>query len=159
RTLYAETPSHHVDWSAGSVRLLGEPVAWAGNGHARRAGVSSFGISGTNAHVIVEEAPLGEPLARESTRAARPACWPVLVSGKTEGALRAQAERLRAHLEARADLEIGDVAYSLAVTRTHFERRAVVVAKDKDALVRGLDALVQGNAAADLLLGHARGDG
>ena len=96
RTLHAEAPSPHVDWSAGTVQLLTEEVAWARNGHPRRAGVSSFGISGTNAHAIVEEAPPVE--GGDKTAVASPIAWPVLLSSRSEGALRAQAARLRAHL-------------------------------------------------------------
>ena len=61
KTLHAEEASPHVDWSSGTVRLLSDARPWARNGHLRRAGVSSFGVSGTNAHVILEEAPPADP--------------------------------------------------------------------------------------------------
>ena len=88
-----------------------------------------------------------------------PAAFPVLVSGKTEASLRAQAERLRAHLDAHPDLGLADVAYSLALTRTHFERRAVVVAKSRAPLLDALAALAEGNSAADVVLGETKGLG
>nr|QDA77044.1 polyketide synthase [Jahnella sp. MSr9139] len=157
KTLHAETPSTHVDWSPGTVRLLSQPTPWPTNGHPRRAGVSSFGVSGTNAHLLLEEAPLAEPIAPVE-KAASP--WsPLPVSGRTPAALRAQTERLRAHLDAHPDLGLGDVAYSLAVTRTHHEQRAVVVARDRAALLDALGALAEGHPAPDLVLGEARAQG
>jgi pimaricinolide synthase PimS1 len=135
RTLHADARSPHIDWSAGRVELLTEARPWAANGHPRRAGVSSFGISGTNAHVIVEEAPASADTAAE--RPAAPAL-PVLLSGRTDAALRAQASRLREHLEARPDLALVDVAAALASERTHFEERAALVATDRAALIAGL---------------------
>src|SRR5207302_1738575 len=97
QTLHADVPSSHVDWSAGSVRLLSEPVPWPDD-RVRRAGVSSFGVSGTNAHVIIESAPEA-PLSRESG-ARELTAW--TVSGHTPEALRGQAERLLSHVGAAA---------------------------------------------------------
>ena len=86
-TLHVDVPSPHVDWTAGSVSLLTEAQPWAPNGHARRAAVSSFGISGTNAHVIIEESPSVEPA--ESV-AAQPSVVPWVLSAKSAAALEAQ---------------------------------------------------------------------
>ncbi|MGK4008526.1 amino acid adenylation domain-containing protein [Sorangium sp. So ce1036] len=165
RTLHADTPSPHVDWSPGTVRLLTEPRPWPDHGRPRRAGVSSFGISGTNAHVLLEQAPAdgapaapARPLAAPPQPLAAPPPWlPLLVSGTTEAAVRAQAERLRAHLEAHPDLALVDIASSLATTRSHFARRAVVVASERAVLPGALGALAQGSAAPELVLGEARG--
>ncbi len=159
-TLHVDAPTPHVDWDGGEVRLLTEPVEWSGGEHPRRAGVSSFGISGTNAHVILEEAPApaesersGEP--QESPLPAVPLC----LSARGEGALRGQAERLRAHLAERPGLEPVDVAFSLAVGRAQLEHRAVVVGGDRDALMGGLDALAAGEPAPGVVRGRARGAG
>jgi acyl transferase domain-containing protein/acyl carrier protein len=158
RTLHAGHPSPHVDWSAGTVRLLNEAVAWPGNGRARRGGVSAFGLGGTNAHVILGEAP-AEPAAPEGPEgpegpAVAAVAVPALVSGRSERALRAQAGRLQAHLVSHPELELADVAYSLATTRSHFEYRAVVVARDAAALREGLQAVAGQQPAAGVVAGQ-----
>ncbi|WP_394839492.1 type I polyketide synthase [Pendulispora rubella] len=143
RTLHAETPSPHIDWSSGSLRLLNEPIPWASNGHPRRAAVSSFGLSGTNAHLILEEAPhLESSLAPKASSASVPQPLPLLLSAKSETALRAQAGRLREHLIQHPDVPLHDVAYSLATTRHHFERRAALISRDRDELLVSLQAVV-----------------
>ena len=159
RTLHADSPCPHVDWSPGTVRLLTEPTPWPTHGHPHRAGVSSFGVSGTNAHVIVEQAPPVEPPVQAEPPATLPSALAVLVSGNTEAALQAQAERLRDHLVLHPDLRLVDVAYSLATTRSHFERRAVVVVSDRAALLDALGALAQGHPAPDVVLGEAQIEG
>ncbi|WP_212747350.1 type I polyketide synthase [Streptomyces montanus] len=144
RTLHVGEPSSHVDWSAGAVRLLNEPVVWPELGRARRAGVSSFGLSGTNAHVILEAAP-EEETASESAGA--PGVLPVVpwvVSARSREALGAQAGRLLAHAEAHPELDPLDVGLSLATTRTAFEHRAVALGADRQALVAGLETLACG---------------
>ncbi|MFL6129697.1 MAG: type I polyketide synthase, partial [Mycobacteriales bacterium] len=138
RTLHVDAPSPHVDWDAGQVRLLTEAEQWRANGRPRRAGISSFGISGTNAHLILEEAP---PAAEEPAEPAPTRPLPVLLSGKDEVAVRAQAERLRSHLAARPELDLADVGFSAATTRAQFDRRAAVVAADRDELLAGLAGL------------------
>ncbi|MEU8470100.1 SDR family NAD(P)-dependent oxidoreductase, partial [Streptomyces sp. NPDC029006] len=126
KTLHVDEPSPKVDWSAGAVELLTESREWPTvEGRPRRAAVSSFGLSGTNAHVILEAARTETP----ADRAAAPdAVVPLLVSGMSPEAVRAQAEALVAHLDSARDVPLTDVAYSLATTRTHFDHRAVVVA-------------------------------
>ncbi|WP_433859775.1 type I polyketide synthase [Streptomyces kronopolitis] len=136
QTLHAATPTTAVDWSAGAVQLLTESRPWQSEGRPRRAGVSSFGISGTNAHVILEEA---EAEAEPEVRGAAPeGPVPLLLSGRSEQAVRDQAEALRAHLLRRPADEPSEVARSLATTRTVFAHRAVVVGETREAL---LDAL------------------
>ncbi|MFC4469421.1 type I polyketide synthase, partial [Streptomyces xiangluensis] len=142
-TLHADTPSSHVDWSAGEVRLLTEATDWPETGRPRRAAVSSFGISGTNVHTVLEQAPESEsPTAPEDLEPAGP--LPVLVSARTDDALRAQATRLLALAEERTDLPVDALAAGLALHRSSFERRAAVVAYDRDELLRGLRALRDG---------------
>ncbi|KOT60338.1 hypothetical protein ADK43_14935 [Streptomyces rimosus subsp. rimosus] len=154
RTLHLDEPTGHVDWSEGNARLLAEPEPWPSADRPRRAAVSSFGISGTNAHVILEQAPAqdAEPAPEPD---ARPGVLPLVLSARTEEALRAQAERLGRHLRDRADLEPAAVARALASSRTLMEHRAVVVADDREALLSGLDALAAGRTATGLAGGVA----
>ncbi|MFA1538207.1 SDR family NAD(P)-dependent oxidoreductase [Actinomadura monticuli] len=145
-TLHAARPTPDVDWDGGGVRLLTEPVPWPRGERPRRAAVSSFGISGTNAHVIVEEAPAAEP-APPAAPAAPPAAdglvaWPL--SGRTPRALAAQAEALASHLAERPEDAAADVAVALATTRTPFEHRAVLLGTGRDDLCAGLAALAGG---------------
>ncbi|MFE6668320.1 type I polyketide synthase [Streptomyces sp. NPDC057697] len=145
RTLHVEEPSPHIDWSAGEVRLLGEQMVWPESGGARRAGVSSFGFSGTNAHVILEEAP-----ARSADEGAVESSLPVVpwvLSGASPEALRAQAARLGSFVAGRAELRPVDVAFSLATTRGALEHRAVVIGTERDELLTALNALTESFAA------------
>ncbi|WP_049576961.1 type I polyketide synthase, partial [Streptomyces sp. SBT349] len=127
RTLHVEEPSSHIDWSAGAVELLTETMPWPETGEPRRAGVSSFGFSGTNVHVVLEQAPAPD-LAEEEPEPEAPASprvLPWVLSARSEGALREQAVRLG---ECVGDGVDGvDVGWSLGVTRSVFEHRAVVV--------------------------------
>ncbi|MEB3981643.1 type I polyketide synthase [Mycobacterium sp. 663a-19] len=152
-TLHVDEPSPHVDWSTGSVSLLTEARPWKGEpGRPRRAGVSSFGISGTNAHVIIEAVPNEEPAEPEPRPKAPVLPWPV--SAKSPSALRSQAARLAAHLRAHEDLDIADVAWSLA-GRSTFEHRAVIVGSDRDGLLSGLDELAGDDLAGSIVRGAA----
>ncbi|WP_413805521.1 type I polyketide synthase [Streptomyces sp. OE57] len=148
RTLHVKEPTPHVDWTAGAVELLTEAREWPAGERVRRAGVSAFGISGTNAHLILEEppaAPPAEPAAEpEPEPSVRTDVVPWVVSGRTEGALRAQAERLRSYVAARPELDPVDVGYSLALTRSAFGRRAAVVGRDQKELLSGLEQLATG---------------
>ncbi|MFD5048702.1 type I polyketide synthase, partial [Streptomyces sp. NPDC058382] len=128
RTLHVSEPSTRINWGSGAVELLTEPRAWPETGRARRAGVSSFGISGTNAHVILEQAPVETgPLAEEAPQAV-PAVVPWPVSARTEAALDAQLDRLRSFVAERPGLSPADIGLSLAESRSHFEHRAVLLA-------------------------------
>ncbi|MCX4902869.1 type I polyketide synthase [Streptomyces sp. NBC_00878] len=142
RTLHADEPTPFVDWSAGTVRLLAEARPWSDEAGPRRAGVSSFGVSGTNAHVILEQAPREEaaPDAPDGT----PGVLPALLSAKSATALRAQAGRLLSHLTANPALPADTVSRSLALGRTPLGRRAAVLAADRDTLLVGLTALAEG---------------
>ncbi|HTF52788.1 MAG TPA: beta-ketoacyl synthase N-terminal-like domain-containing protein [Pseudonocardia sp.] len=167
RTLHAEQPSPHVDWSAGNVKLLTEPVAWTTNGRPRRAGVSAFGVSGTNVHAILAEAPIAEaddPATevpdglepphedpRLPVLTAPTAAW--LVSARSSAALVAQAGRLAEFVTTRPELDVVEVAWSLATTRSTFEHRAVVTGAGQDELLAGLTALAAGEPAGSVTSG------
>ncbi|MGW9432931.1 acyltransferase domain-containing protein, partial [Streptomyces decoyicus] len=165
-TLHLDAPSPHVDWSAGTVRLLTTGQPWEANGQVRRAGVSSFGISGTNAHVIVEQPPAEAPEAPEAPespaapdtrldaaesgdaegadgdRRGQPVV-PWVVHGRTPEALRAQAAALATHLDSLPDVAPYDVAHSLLTTRAALEHRAVLIGADHAALLADLRSVAE----------------
>ncbi|MCG6495744.1 type I polyketide synthase, partial [Kitasatospora sp. A2-31] len=151
RTLHVDEPTPHVDWTSGAVELLTEAREWpASPERPRRAGVSSFGISGTNAHVILEEAPTAET----PVKGAGLPVVPVVVSAKSGAALREQAERLRAHLIADPAASVTDVGFSSVVSRAQLDSRGVVVASGRDELLAGLAGLAAGNPAAHVVEGR-----
>ncbi|QNP70792.1 SDR family NAD(P)-dependent oxidoreductase [Streptomyces roseirectus] len=155
KTLHVDEPSSHVDWAAGAVSLLTERVEWPEVGRARRAAVSSFGVSGTNAHVILEQAPVVE----EAPAAEVGGVVPWVLSGKTEGALRAQAARLLAFVDATPGVNSVDVGFSLAAGRAGFEHRAAVVGGDAVSRRAGLVALAEGRSVAHVVSGRVVGEG
>ncbi|MFC8147843.1 beta-ketoacyl synthase N-terminal-like domain-containing protein, partial [Streptomyces paradoxus] len=146
KTLHVDVPSDQVDWSEGDVELLTEARAWPETGRPRRAGVSSFGLSGTNAHVIIEQAPEEEGEAAEAAvvGGAGPVSVPVLVSAKSAAGVSAQAARLVAWLEGRPELSLEGVARSLAVERVAFEHRAAVTGAGRGEVLSGLRAVAEG---------------
>ncbi|MEU2826753.1 beta-ketoacyl synthase N-terminal-like domain-containing protein, partial [Streptomyces bacillaris] len=143
-TLHLEELSSHVDWTAGTVVVPAESVVWPETGRVRRAGVSSFGISGTNAHLIVEQAPEVEVEVEAevgsegggSGSVSGPVLW--LLSGRSDGVVREQAARLAGRVGGDPGVSVGDVGWSLAVGRGRFDRRVVVVGGDREELVAGL---------------------
>nr|BAO66541.1 type I polyketide synthase [Streptomyces sp. MJ635-86F5] len=153
KTLHVDAPTPQVDWSSGAVELLTEARPWPEvDGRPRRAGVSSFGISGTNAHVVIEQAPTGEAIP-ERAAVAGPVVVPV--SAKSPGALRDQARRLHALAASDAAPAAADLGYSQATTRTAFEHRAVVVGAGREEVVAGLAALADGVASEQAVTGRA----
>ena len=174
RSLHVREPSPHVDWSAGQVQLLAEQVPWPAGESPRRAGVSAFGISGTNAHVIIEEARhvgpgavSGSPDGGEASAAATadrqapvlvggPSAW--LISGRTESALAAQAGRLAGFVRDRPELSPADVAWSLATTRSMFAHRAVVMGGSRAELLTELDTVAAKRPTSRVVSGVARGN-
>ncbi len=158
RTLHVDEPSPHVDWSAGAVELLTEARPWESDGRPRRAAVSSFGISGTNAHVILEEAPPVQGETEEEAATPLPVV-PWVLSARGEGALRAQAERLAGYVAGRDDLSPLDVGFSLATARSVFEHRAVVVGRDREELLSGLATVVSRGCERPPVGGHFRCSG
>ncbi|MEV2255474.1 type I polyketide synthase [Streptomyces sp. NPDC050147] len=157
RTLHAEQPNPGVDWSSGAVSLLTRSRPWPPTGRPRRAGVSSFGISGTNAHVVIEQPPVeksgagaaarpdsGTTVTQVPARSAPATAVPFPVSARSAPALRAQAQRLHAYVAERPGTDLLDLGFSLATTRAHFEHRAVPVAGDREELLASLEALAEG---------------
>jgi acyl transferase domain-containing protein len=156
-TLYFDGPTPHVDWAAGDVRVLSEARAWPDVSRPRRAGVSSFGISGTNVHLILEQADPAEDGLREDPLGPQAHDGPLLfpVSAKSPAALRAQAAALRTHLD-NHEVRPLDLAFSLATTRSHFDHRAVVVASTIDDLRHELDAVAGGLPDANVVTDTAQ---
>ncbi|MGW1440471.1 type I polyketide synthase, partial [Streptomyces griseus] len=159
-TLHVDEPSPHIDWSAGEVRLLTEPVAWSGEERLRRAGVSSFGVSGTNAHVILEEPSAVETPAVAEPEAVVPVVShpvPWLVSGRGDAGLRGQAARLAEFVRGRdQDVDVVGVAVAL-VGRAVLENRAVVVGEGVADLVARLDVLAEGGSVDGVVCGSPVG--
>ncbi|MEU2065267.1 beta-ketoacyl synthase N-terminal-like domain-containing protein, partial [Streptomyces sp. NPDC013455] len=156
-TLHVDQPSTEVDWTAGAVELLTEARPWPETGRPRRAGVSAFGVSGTNAHVILEQAP-EEPAVVPPAPGdgARPApadgVLPVVVSARSTAALAGQAARL-AEFAGRTDVPPAAVAGALVTRRAVLPERAVVVAGSRDEAVAGLRALAAGEASPNVAVG------
>ncbi|MFD7054927.1 type I polyketide synthase [Streptomyces mirabilis] len=161
RTLHADEPTPHVDWSEGTLALLTEAKRWPGYGRPRRAAVSSFGISGGNAHVVLEQAP--EPVAEDSAAVSAEAAAaplpvvPVALSAHSEAALRAQAARVLDLLTAESTAPAGllDLGFSLATTRGHLTHRAVLLPEGQESLLDGLHALAQDSGGATAVQGKA----
>ncbi|WP_245980022.1 type I polyketide synthase [Streptomyces diacarni] len=164
RSLHVDRPSTRIDWSRGAVRLLTEAEEWPAVDRPRRAGVSAFGASGTNAHVILEQAP-SEPASDESGpdepgpagSRVLPPVTPLVLSGHTPAALRGQADRLAALLEAAEAPEPADVAWSLATTRTALAHRAVVLSSGPHDALAGLRALAAGEESPQVVTGAPTG--
>ncbi|MEU4775713.1 type I polyketide synthase, partial [Micromonospora sp. NPDC023644] len=155
-TLHVDAPSSHVDWSSGAVELVTQSRAWPGVERPRRAGVSSFGISGTNAHVILEQ-PEPETDPEVEAEPAGPVGLPVpwVVSGRSERGLVGQAARLASFVSGRSVSPV-DVSWSLATTRAALEHRAVVWGVDVDELVAGLSAVAEGRPAVSGVVSAGR---
>ncbi|WP_422125776.1 type I polyketide synthase [Streptomyces graminilatus] len=153
RTLHVDEPTRQVDWTAGAVELLTEERAWPETGRPRRAAVSSFGISGTNAHIILEQGDQEAPTGGDDRG---PAPW--VLSARDAKALPAQAERLLTHLTRHPDTSLNDIGYSLASSRAVLGHRAVVVGGGREGLLRGVRALAEGLPDAGVVRGRA-GDG
>ncbi|WP_308190818.1 ketoacyl-synthetase C-terminal extension domain-containing protein, partial [Streptomyces sp. HPF1205] len=160
-----------VDWHDNTVALLTHPQPWPTTDHPRRAAISSFGISGTNAHLILEQPPTdttthnpdtsdprgGVDDAGAATRGlpATAGTVPLLVSAASDQALAEQAGRLRAYLDAHGDVEVSDLGHTLATGRAALARRAVVLAANRQDALDGLDALARGGSSPRLVTGAA----
>jgi len=163
-TLYADVPSPEIDWSAGTVLPLTTAREWTTGHRPRRAAVSAFGISGTNAHLILEEAPgvteeAADGTAPDGNGRTDPPLLPWLLSARSAEALRAQADGLLGWSNRRPDEDPGAVARALAHTRTRFEHRAVLLADGTAGLREALGALAVGRESPGLVTGEAAGPG
>ncbi|MGC5411072.1 ketoacyl-synthetase C-terminal extension domain-containing protein, partial [Streptomyces sp. DT225] len=162
KTLHAGEPSRHIAWQDSGLALLQQARPWKHDGERlRRAGVSSFGLSGTNAHVVIEEhsARKAAPAADGDSPVPVPVPVPVLVSGQSEEALRAQAGRWASWLGERTDVSLADVAVTAGRHRSHLTSRASVVASDVAGLVEGLSALAEGRSLDAVVSGVAEARG
>ena len=149
RSLHAERPTRRIPWDEAGLQLLGAERPWPRGPRVRRAGINAFGISGTNAHVILEEAPA--PRAAPTGRSAAPV--PLVVSAAADAALAAQAERLADHLEQRPATSTLDLAFTLATGRAALGARlALAVPSDAppEAIAGALRAFASGPAPAGL---------
>ncbi|MGP4051033.1 SDR family NAD(P)-dependent oxidoreductase [Streptomyces sp. 2A115] len=155
RTLHIDAPARHVDWDRGGLALLTENTPWPVGERPRRFGVSAFGMSGTNAHVIIEEPPADEGPAADDP--ARSGPYVLVLSAKSARALQGEARRLRTHLEHRPDTELAGICAELAHTRSTFDHRAVIVAEDHAQALEGLAALIDGAPSPSVVTGHAPG--
>jgi acyl transferase domain-containing protein/surfactin synthase thioesterase subunit/acyl carrier protein len=165
KTLHVDRPSAQIDWSSGAVELLTEAQPWSEGDEPRRAGVSSFGVSGTNVHVILEQAVAEEdepkgPAETSGGPTTRPLPLPVpvVISAKSEAALSEASARLAARIEAEPDLDPLDLGYSLATTRPRLGRRAVVLGRDREQLRAALATLGRGGEGEATWLGNGRAD-
>jgi acyl transferase domain-containing protein len=160
KTLHVDAPSRHVDWSSGGIELLAEGREWPRGDGPRRAGVSSFGVSGTNAHVILEEAP---PQERAEADGQEPGVVgglvPWVLSGKTAAAVERQAEKLRDFVAADTGADLAGIGASLVSSRSRFEHRAVVLGHDRDELLGALSSLSEGAESPAVVRGRSANRG
>ncbi|WP_371320782.1 type I polyketide synthase, partial [Saccharothrix yanglingensis] len=157
RTLHVDEPTPHVDWSAGAVSLLRTGREWPRGDRPRRGAVSSFGFSGTNAHVVLEEAPVAEEPA-EAAPGADPEL-PLVLSGRTPAALRAQAAALADFLDSADGVRDADVARALTTGRAAFEHRLALVGPDAAARRAALTGWLAEGAAPGAIGGTAADPG
>ncbi|WP_328395734.1 type I polyketide synthase [Nocardia sp. NBC_00416] len=156
-SLHVDRPTDLVDWESGSVRVLTESRPWPETGRARRAGVSAFGVSGTNAHVILEQAPVpSAPPADEGPTGETTTAWPL--SGHTASALRRQARDLARHIREHPSIDTAAVAHTLITSRARLAHRAVVVAAAPDEFVTRLTALADGSPTSTTVHGARKRD-
>ncbi|WP_280706433.1 type I polyketide synthase [Bradyrhizobium sp. BR13661] len=160
KTLHAEHPSSQIEWEGSGLSLLQQARAWPRDAsRVRRAGVSSFGISGTNAHFVIEEAPARSKIVGAAAADASSPMIPLLVSGRDEAALRAQADRYSEWLSQHPDADFRSVLATAALHRTQFGSRASVSVRDASEAVEALTALAEGRSHAPVSVAEARDRG
>ncbi|WP_017602401.1 type I polyketide synthase, partial [Nocardiopsis lucentensis] len=152
KTLHADTPTTHVDWSTGAVRLLDQAQPWPENDRPSRAGVSAFGVSGTNVHLILEQAPASAPAEAPDATTQPSGPVPVLLSGRTPKALTDAASRLADTIDHNPGMSLGDIAHTMA-RRTTFDHRATVLAHTTEELNKRLRDLSHGEPNPAVITG------
>ncbi|MGE2736151.1 type I polyketide synthase [Mycolicibacterium vaccae] len=153
QSLHFDTPSPHIPWDSLPVQVVDSATAWPTNGRPRRAGVSSFGFTGTNAHVLVEEAP-PQPAPVEDDNATSPTVHVLPLSARSPEALTTLAQRYQDWLSAHDDVDLADLCVTAGTGRAHFEHRAALVVDSVDAVRHGLADLAENR----LRPGVVRGD-
>jgi len=160
QSLHFDNPSPHIPWDSLPVRVVDEAIPWRPNGRPRRAGVSSFGFTGTNAHVLVEEAPPQQasaaetPAAPESGLDEQPAVNVLALSARTPEALVAVAQRYEAWLGANPDVDLADVCLTAGAGRSHFEHRAALVVDSVEGAREGLAELAESRLRPGVVRGE-----
>lgn len=157
RHLHFQNPSPHIPWDRLPVEVVKEPTPWERNGRPRIAGVSSFGFAGTNAHIILEEAP--EPTVAPSPAPVEPAAdrrFSILaLSARTPGALTRLADEYRDWLRAHPDATLADVCFTAGAARAHLEQRAALVVNSRESAIELLGALADDRPAPGLFRGES----
>jgi acyl transferase domain-containing protein/D-arabinose 1-dehydrogenase-like Zn-dependent alcohol dehydrogenase len=151
QNLHFEHPSPHIPWNRLAVRVVDKPTPWQPNGRVRRAGVSSFGFSGTNAHVLLEEAPATAEVAQTVSRSESASV--LALSGRSPEALAAVARRYADWLDAHPDVHIADVCSNAGAGRSHFEHRAALVVESVAGAREVLSELAENRLAPGALRG------
>ncbi|HNM85766.1 MAG TPA: type I polyketide synthase, partial [Mycobacterium sp.] len=160
QSLHFDTPSPHIPWNSLPVRVVDKPIPWQPNGRPRRAGVSSFGFTGTNAHVLIEEAPApaieaeADPAVPESADTALRADQVLALSARSPEALVAVARRYEAWLAAHPDADLADVCFTAGTGRSHFEHRAALVVDSVPAAREGLADLAENRLRPGVVRGE-----
>ena len=168
QSLHFENPSPHIPWDSLPVRVVDKAIPWQANGRPRRAGVSSFGFTGTNAHVLIEEAPAQAATRRRKIRRTRQAMSPVTpepdtheqpvnvlaLSARSPEALVALAQRYEAWLNAHPDADLADVCLTAGTGRSHFEHRAALVVDSVEGAREGLAELAENRLRPGVVRGE-----
>ncbi|MCW5211359.1 SDR family NAD(P)-dependent oxidoreductase [Desulfobulbus sp. TB] len=156
--LHFNEPSPLIDWKNLPFKVPTQPTPWPAGEKPRIAGVSAFGLSGTNAHVIVQEAPQAKPKDSENPLAPERPVQIVTLSGKTEEALADQVDQYHEYLTDHTDSNLADVCYTANTGRMHFEHRLAAVAKDVSELSAKLAAHQKGETVSELTVGKAESE-
>ncbi|AGB20664.1 polyketide synthase family protein [Mycobacterium sp. JS623] len=152
KSLHFETPSPHIPWESLPVRVVDKAIPWQANGRPRRAGVSSFGFTGTNAHVLIEEAP-PQPAAPESDTPERPV-HVLPMSARSPEALSELAQRYATWLSAHPDVDLAAACLTAGTGRSHFEHRAALVVDSVEGAREGLADLAENRVRPGVMRGE-----